>query len=246
MNLSKANSHSKFPPTVISASRVDVYRYVHKALRSMMADTLTSLGRMDPRDNHDVAEASDKVLMLAAACESHIKHENLFIHPAMDARAPGTGNRTGADHDHHGTQVAALGRAVQELRAAKLEARDSLALALYHQVGEFIAQNFEHMHFEETANNAVLWACYSDEELKSIHDALLGSIPPEEMIGLLRWAIPALNAGERMLVLADLQAHMPAADFQLVVDVVRPHLQPLEWQKLESALHHHELELTSA
>jgi hypothetical protein len=135
---------------------------------------------------------------------------------------------------------------VEVLRAAGPDERDGLALALYHQVGEFIGQNFEHMQFEETANNAVLWASYSDEELKSIHDALLGSIPPQEMMALLRWAIPALNAGERMLVLADLQAHMPAADFQLVIDLVRPHLRPQEWQKLESALHHHELEFTSA
>ena len=29
----------------------------------------------------------------------------------------------------------------------------------------FIADNFQHMHVEETAHNAVLWARYTDAEL---------------------------------------------------------------------------------
>jgi hypothetical protein len=40
-----------------SAARPDGYRFIHKALRLFMADTLAAVGRMDPADACDVARA---------------------------------------------------------------------------------------------------------------------------------------------------------------------------------------------
>ena len=57
---------------------------------------------------------------------------------------------------------------------------------LYRQLTLFMAHNFEHMNEEETAHNAVLWAHYTDAELVGIHDALVASIPPHEMLQFAR------------------------------------------------------------
>lgn len=219
-----------------STPRVDLYRHIHKALRALMADTLLNLGRMDPNDNLELAEATNQVLMMAAACESHVIHENTFVHPAMETRAPGSAAGTRREHRDHLDAILELGRAVSELRGAKQGERDALALALYHRVGTFVAHNFEHMQVEESVNNALLWACYSDDELKAIHDDLLASIPPEEKMGLLRWAVPYMNASERVIVLRDMQENLPAPVFQAVLDMARPHLREREWEKLEFAL----------
>jgi Hemerythrin HHE cation binding domain len=224
------------PITQSATPRVDVYRHVHKALRALMADTLLNQGRMDPDDNLELAEATNQVLTMAAACESHVVHENSFVHPAMETRAPGSATVTEDDHRDHLEAILRLGCAVDEMRAARQGERDALALSLYHHVAGFVAHNFEHMQVEESVNNALLWACYSDEELKAIHDDLLASIPPQEMMALLRWAVPYMNASERVVVLLDMKEHLPAPAFQAVLEMARPHLRRREWEKLEFAL----------
>lgn len=235
-NASYSQSAAVNPVTKTTRPRLDTYRPIHKALRALMADTLLNLGRMDPQDNLELAEATNQVLVMAAACESHVKHENTFVHPAMESRAPGSTAGTAREHREHLEAILDLGRAVSVLRSARQGDRDSLALALYHRVGEFVAHNFEHMYVEETVNNPLLWACFTDEELKIIHDDLLASIPPDEMMGLLRWAVPYMNATERAEVLRDIRGHVPPPAFQAVLNMARPHLREREWDKLELAL----------
>ena len=71
------------------APRFDMYGGIHKALRAFMADTLLAVGRMDCEDRLDVAQATERVLVLLEFCAGHLKHENEFIHAAIEARAPG-------------------------------------------------------------------------------------------------------------------------------------------------------------
>ena len=71
------------------------------------------------------------------------------------------------------------------------------ALRLYRHLALFVAENFQHMHIEETVNNAALWACYSDAELLEIHGRLLASMPPQEHLLVARWMVPALSPVER-------------------------------------------------
>ena len=92
------------------------------------------------------------------------------------------------------------------------------------------------MHVEETAHNAVLWARYTDAELVAIHDALVASIPPEEMMFTLRWLVPFMNPAERAAMLRDMRVHAPAPAFAAALEVVRPHLAGREWDKLAAAL----------
>ena len=99
-----------------------------------------------------------------------------------------------------------------------------------------MAHNLEHMHVEESAHNSALWAYYTDAELVDLHNRLVASIPPEEMMFCMRWMVPFMNPGERAAVLADMRAHAPAPAFAAVLEMVRPHLQAREWDKLMAAL----------
>jgi hypothetical protein len=89
---------------------------------------------------------------------------------------------------------------------------------------------------EETAHNAVLWARYTDAELEAIHDALVASIPPEEMMRTVRWLVPFMNPAERTALLADMRAKAPAPAFAAVLDMARAHLTQNEWAKLARSL----------
>jgi hypothetical protein len=182
------------------APRFDMYSGIHKALRAFMADTLLALGRMDPADEADVAQATGRVLELVAVCAGHLQHENEFVHAAIEARAPGASAAIGHEHEGHVQHIARLSDLVAVLRAAAPESRGSAALRLYRELALFIAENFEHMQVEETAHNEVLWARYTDAELVAIHDALVASIPPQESIVISSWLLP-LDYPEVILIL---------------------------------------------
>jgi hypothetical protein len=218
------------------APRMDMYSGIHKAIRALMADTLLAVGRMDADDDLELAQTSERVLQLLDFCTSHLKHENEFVHAAIEARAPGASERIAHEHGEHQEHIAALGKLVASLRACAPGQRAAVAQELYRDLALFIADNFQHMHVEETAHNAVLWARYTDAELVEIHDRLVASIPPAEMMMVARWMVPFLNPAERIGVLSGVRQNAPAPAFQAILDTVRPHVTENEWAKLARGL----------
>ncbi len=216
--------------------RVDLYAGIHKALRALMADTLLAVGRMDSEDEWELVQTTQRVVELLDVCRSHLRHENEFVHTAIEARAPGASAAIAHDHDEHEQHIASLAAAVQGLRGSPASDRAAGALSLYRELSLFIAGNFQHMHVEETAHNAVLWARYTDAELIDIHNALVASIPPDEMMLICRWLVPFMNPAERAAMLGDMKVNAPPPAFQAVLATVRPHLSDNEWVKLARAL----------
>ena len=219
-----------------AAPRMDMYAGIHKALRACMADTLLGLGRMDVSDDLEFAQTCDRVMQLLDFCRSHLHHENQFVHAALEARAPGASAAVAHEHAEHEQAIAALAGGVAHLLGCAPAARPATAHALYHQLALFVAHNFEHMHVEETAHNRALWALYTDEELVRIHDALVASIPPHEMMAIARWLVPFMSPTERTVLLSDMQQNAPAPVLAAVLAHVQPHLTQPEWTKLMRSL----------
>lgn len=234
MNIEPREMHAVHAAAAMS--RFDMYTTIHKALRAWMCDTLLAVGRVDTEDATELSETLARVRALLAMCRSHLKHENNYVHTAMESRAPGSSGQIGQEHVDHVAAIDALARQTDALERAEAVQRPPLALVLYRALALFAAHNFEHMHVEEIAHNAVLWSHYSDLEIMEVHHALVGSIPPAEMMDVMRWMVPHLNPAERAAVLGDMQAHAPAPAFEAVLEVVRPHLGERDWAKLGQAL----------
>lgn len=219
-----------------TAPRMDMYTGIHKALRAFMADTLLGVGRMDVEDEQAFAHTCNRVQQLLELCRSHLQHENQFVHAAMEARQPGSSQTIAGEHLGHEQAITALQACVGHLVACARPARAAASLALYRQLALFVAHNFEHMHEEETAHNRVLWQCYSDAELAAIHDALVASVPPQEMMLVARWMVPFMSPAERAAMLGAMQQHAPAPVLEAVLAQVQPHLTQPEWSKLMRSL----------
>jgi len=216
--------------------RVDMYGGIHKAMRACMSDALLALGRVDPDDAAEVATATARVMDLLDLCESHLQHENDFVHRAIEARAAGASDAVAHDHEEHREHIVQLRALAQALRTARPGAATVIAHQLYGQVALFVAENFRHMHVEETAHNAVLWARYTDAELIVLHDELVASIPPKQMMRIARWLVPAMNPAERLGLLRDVRSKAPGPAFEAMLEVARPHLTAGEWAKLARGL----------
>ncbi|MFL6661354.1 MAG: hemerythrin domain-containing protein [Rhizobacter sp.] len=217
-------------------NRHNLYAPIHKALRLFMTDTLVRVGRLDVDDPAEMAATLGQVDALREIAASHLAHENDFVHPAIEARQPGTAERIAGEHVEHLQAIDALGEDLRQLRAADGPARPAAAMRLYRHLALFVADNFQHMHFEETVHNAALWAHYDDAELKALHDRLLASIPPAETMLVLRWMVPALSPAERAGLVGELMAVLPPPALQAVLRTVRPHLDDAGWGKLARAV----------
>lgn len=225
-------THPNLPAaSAAPAPRHDLYAAIHKGLRAFMTHTLLRVGRLDPHDPADVAEAMDEVRALMDICEGHLSKENAYIHAAMESRRPGSTAALAAEHDEHVRAIANL-RAMVHL----VPGSDEAAHALYHALSAFVANNLEHMGEEETGHNAVLWATHTDDELRGIHQAILAGIPPAEMQTALRWMLPHLSPAERAALLGGMRVNAPPAVFENVLALVRPLLGGRDWRKLSLAL----------
>lgn len=221
------------PATAGGSPRFDIYAPIHRALRLFMNDTLARVGRVDPDDAADLAATLAQVNALLEACRSHLEKENRYVHPALEAARPGSSVRIAEEHESHRESIAVLDADVAMLQAAPSA---PAALRLYRHLALFVAENLQHMHEEEIAHNAALWAAYGDDEIIAIEQAIVASIPPAELMALARWMIPAQPPAERAAMLGAMRMGMPAPAFEALLGAVRPHLDDIAWAKLARAL----------
>jgi len=219
-----------------AAARPDLYLFVHKGLRAFLSDTLHRCGRMDPSDDGDVSETLAQVRGLVEICHGHLRKEEDYMHPALEARRPGAARRTMDDHAGHLRAFEDIEAGVRAVEQAHGAARGAAARQLYRHFALFVAENFEHMHVEETANNEILWATYTDAELLALQKQIIGSIPPAEMQAVLRWMIPAMAPAERAQMLGGIKQNAPGEVFTRILAGLKPHLAEHDWTKLMAAL----------
>jgi hypothetical protein len=229
-----AQSRSSTPAHAVP--RFDLYGPIHKALRSFMGSTLVDVGSLDVDDEPRMTATLAQLDGLLDFCLGHIRHENDFVHAAIEARRPSGSARTASDHVEHLDSIEALRAEVRALAQAAPTARQGLALRLYHHFSLFVAENLQHMHTEETVNNTELWSLYSDQELAAIHEELLANVGPDEFMRVLRWMVPAINPAERAGMMLDAKRKSPPEAFLSLVQTLRPLLDDNAWGKLTRAV----------
>lgn len=218
------------------AARLDLYAPIHKALRALMADMVTSAGRLDPADDADVRATLARLEEGLVLCERHLRHEDETLHPAIEAARPGATARAGLEHAGHLEEFARLRAAMASFLAAPPGARGALAHGIYLAFARWMAENFLHMEHEEAHHNAVLWEAYSDAQLLELHGRIVAGIPPAEMAAVLRWMLPSSSHPERLAQLAGMRADAPREAYESALALAREGLGARDWQKLFAAL----------
>jgi hypothetical protein len=217
-------------------ARHNLYALIHKALRLAMAETLAAAGRLDASDAQEVSDAIVRVRELLRFCRMHLDTEETFVHPAIEARRPGTTARICAEHVEHMASLAALGRAVDGLARAPVASRASAAFALYSELGRFVGENFVHMHVEETVHNRALWEAYTDDELVALENAIKAHHTPEDTTFVLRWMLPAMTPAERAGLVTTIRRVAPPPVVEKVVALAKAHVDASGFDKLTLAL----------
>ena len=222
--------------TTARAARFDIYNLIHKALRFAYGNTLAKLGSADADDPASLDAALLQANSLFDLLQSHYGHEDRFVHPALEHAQPGATLRIEAEHREHLASLDAMRELVEVVRASRGATRAGALARLYFELARYMAADFEHMAFEDSEFNAILWRHYSDAEIQAIDRELVATVEPAVMAVALPWIVPALNHGERVAFLGGARQGMPADVFAGVLAIAQETLSSREWQKLAAAL----------
>jgi hemerythrin-like domain-containing protein len=219
--------------------RYDLYVAPHKMLRMFMSDTQLRVGALDTEDAARAQPALDQLRDLLAMLHHHLEIEDTFVLSALEVRRPGAGQANSREHRDHERAIAELGdlaTQVERAIAAAAPERVFLAHRLYLALGRFVADNLEHMDVEETHMNPVLWALFSDEELRQIQADILGWLTPAQKAVSVRWMIPSLSPAERATWASDARRAMPDAAFAQLIAYACALLPPADATRLRDAV----------
>ncbi|HYC63088.1 MAG TPA: hypothetical protein VEC14_00030 [Reyranellaceae bacterium] len=185
-----------------SARRAPVYGPVHKAHRYVLGSALMRLGATDFADSREAAAAARLVRDVIRFSADHLDNEDRHLHPLLRAIAEDHVLGLETAHEGHAREFETLGRLADAAEGDDREERVRKGSELYLRFARFVAQDLEHMDFEERVIEPLLHARYSDEELGAVHHAIVATMSQEELHELAELAGKALNRSEQQAVAA--------------------------------------------
>lgn len=204
----------------------DLYRDIHKAIRTELFAVTDATGTVDPADDEALGAVVARWATLAGLLTTHAMHEDDFVRPVVDAVDRELAETVGDEHEAIEQTMGALRAIAARASAARGDARRRETHRLYLGLSSFTATYLRHEELEELVVMPALASKVPVEELQSVHQAILASIPPDEMAMSLSLMLPAMNVDERVELLGGVRAGAPAEVFAGVLALAQSVLRP--------------------
>lgn len=204
-----------FRATLPDAVTLDLYRDIHKAIRTELFGLVAAAGRTDASDASARRELAANVRRVVDVLEQHAHHEDDAIGPVLERELPRLAERIERDHtafDGRGSYLVGFADHVAD-EAAEADRR-LLLHHLYLDLAGFTSVYLAHQDVEERELMPALEAAIGPEAVGAIHGQILASIPPDEMARSLAVMIPAMNLDDRVELLGGMRAQAPDEVFQ--------------------------------
>ena len=212
---------------------VDLYRDIHKGIRAELFSLTASAGSVDPADRVGRAAVAEHVRSVVDVLVSHAEHEDVHIDPGLEAELPSLAAEVRGAHEARMELLVDL--AGEAVEVAPGDERRGVA-ALYLELASFTSDYLAHQDVEERVVMVALDAAVGAEACLEVHQAIVASIPPDEMARSLAFMVPAMNVEDRTELLGGMQAGAPPEVFAQVWGLVRTLLRPAEVKALAARL----------
>lgn len=189
----------------------DLYRDVHKGIRSELFAMVAEAGRLDPSDDCGTQALADQVRRAVQLLVEHAEHEDGAVQPALELHAPAMAERVAADHHVLESRMEWLVALAGE--ACATTSRRALLHELYVDLAGFTGAYLLHQDFEEREVGQALESAIGVDGVVGIHMAILANMPPQQLIGGLAVMFPAMNVDDRAEMLGGIRATAPAEAF---------------------------------
>jgi hypothetical protein len=192
----------------------DLYRDIHKGIRTELFAVTAEAGRTDPNDRCGGAALADQVRSLVAFLVQHAEHEDGVIQPALERELPGLAARVALDHVALEDSMVELVAQADAAAGAAADERRFAHHRLYLELAAFTSAYLRHQDMEERLIMPALEAAVGVDAVVGIHMAIIGGIPPQEMGAAVAIMLPAMNVDDRTELLGGIKATAPAAAFE--------------------------------
>lgn len=219
----------------MTTPRVDLYTGVHKGLRAFLFDTYVRLQRLDVGDEVGITETMTQLRTVLRLCDLHLHDESEHIHPVLEARTEGATLHAEEHHDDQAIEALHLRALGDDVLIRRHGERARALQQLVRRYSRYVGGQLEHMSHEEEVLLPALHAAFTDDELRTMHHAIVSSIPPADMAVFLRWMFPAVSHPERVAMLSGMKVG-PHAAFVGALSLACAHLPALEATRLLEAL----------
>jgi Hemerythrin HHE cation binding domain len=198
----------------------DLYRDIHKGIRTELFAVTADAGRLDPSDQDGRMALSCQVSSMIELLVGHAEHEDGAIQPVLEAELPVLAELVEKDHVWLEVRMEDLAEMAEDaIVAPQSELRPRLH-QLYLELASFTSAYLRHQDMEERVIMPSLELAIGVPAVIGIHEAIIGSIPPEEMVRSLALMLPALNLDDRAEMLGGMQAGAPPEAFSGVWNLV--------------------------
>ncbi|WP_066017670.1 hemerythrin domain-containing protein [Endozoicomonas atrinae] len=211
--------------------RHNLYAFPHKGLRQGLTSLLSSLDTTDAEDQCAVHMLKEQASELAFMVKNHSHSENEVLMVSL-AEKMGKSLETERDVEEHeklDKQITALSEQLSELSVAPSE--ENLQY-IRQQANLLIPDLLKHMQLEETRFLPLFWQYFSDTELNQLHDQVMASMTPEQIVLWLKYIVPALTPSERTGLVTLLKKNVPSDIFNQLMDVAEQTLDPEEFVRI--------------
>ncbi len=225
------------PDTALSLRPValDLYRDIHKGIRSELFAVTEQAGRIDAAQRHERSALRDHVASVVSLLVTHAEHEDAHIQPAIEQHVPDLASRIVTDHEVLESRLGdLLGRAAETVDTTG-DPRWHIH-RLYVELASFTSAYLAHQDLEERQIMPALDVALGFEASLDIHQAIVGSIPPEELVTSLAVMVPAMNIDDRTELLGGMREGAPTEVFDGVWSLTTSVLEPADVTALAARL----------
>lgn len=217
--------------------RKNLLNPIHKALRAICYDTAQHLQQTNFQDAEENAEAIVGLRRTLSLLDMHIAHETDFIHPLIK-------NFNIDLHRHlremhaESQEFAAKVRAETDAldQCIKSEEKTEKGKAVFEAFETLMVFNLILFTKEEHVLNEMLWATCSDEELRTVEQEIIISMPADALEFETLWMMRSLNNVEISQWLEDVRYSAPNFVFQSLVQLAENELPARRFEKMISLL----------
>lgn len=206
----------------------DLYKDIHKALRVELFSVVGEAGSLDPADREGRAALAAHTRDVIALLDSHAEHEDTAIQPTLESAQPRLAELIAADHEYLEGRLEDIAAMAEEAVDAPGPEQHARVHHLYLEWSSFTGAYLRHQDVEERVVMPALETSVGLDTVIGIHQAIVSSIPPEEMTRSLAVMLPALNVEDRVGLLGGMQAGAPPEVFAGVWSLARSVLTPAD------------------
>ncbi len=214
----------------------NAYSDIHKAIRAELFAVTTSAGRTDVSDELEVAAIAGHVKSVFRLLTEHAGHEDAHVQPVIIAHLPDIAELIEYDHGRLETRFAQIEAVASELCTHPVVARRAMAHEMYVELALFTSAYLAHQDLEERMVMPALEDAIGVDAVVGIHMAIVGTMPPDELVRGLAAMLPVLNIDDQTGMLGGIRATAPTDAFEGIWNLTRSVLPASEVQRVAARL----------